>query len=123
VPVYEGYIVDNGHEINNTADGSSFIAAPGKVAKMDSIVKPAATNLLSSVEECSKSCATTAGCSAFMYCQAGGGPCPVIFNVVFPERGCGLIMQSESNPNMTLPFMVVQATSIPTLISGRSNLV
>jgi hypothetical protein len=53
-----------------------------------------------------------------MYCQAGGGPCPVILNIVFPEQGCGGIVQGESNPKMTLPFMAMDNETTINLISG-----
>ncbi|KAL4513346.1 hypothetical protein Ndes2437B_g00560 [Nannochloris sp. 'desiccata'] len=118
VPAYEGFIVYNGHQIDNQADGSSFIAAPGKVAKTDSVIMPAANNSQPNVGDCSRSCAATFGCTVFMYCQAGDGPCPVTSGVVIPELGCGLFLQAEANPNMTVPFMTVQQETTEYLISG-----
>lgn len=120
VPAYEGFIVYNGHQIDNQADGSSFIAAPGKVAKTDSVIMPAANNSQPNVGDCSRSCAATFGCTVFMYCQAGDGPCPVTSGVVIPELGCGLFLQAEANPNMTVPFMTVQQETTEYLISGKS---
>ena len=122
VPAYEGFIVDSGHYANNSADGSSFIAAPGKIAKTDAVVTPASENLQPTLDECSRSCASTAGCTAFLYCKSGNGSCQGRTNV-YPELGCELILQAESNANMTLPFMAIEQETTADLISGKILLV
>ena len=116
-----GYIVESGNlDPLNITDGSTYIAAPGRVAKVDVVLTPAASNLQGSILNCSRSCAANPECTVFIYCEAGLGACDVNTAGIatVPEYGCELVVQVESSANRSTPFLVFPNATVDSLVSG-----
>lgn len=120
MPSYSGLIVEGGHiSAQDYGDGSDFVAAIGRLAKADALITAGKDNLQETLTNCSRSCALASGCSAFIYCTPGGGRCSGSPSGDLPELACELVVQAESNPNRTQPFMAMVDQNSQFIISGK----